>query len=70
MNSHELALKLLALPDKPFIVTKPCLSKATVATGDKDNGYTADYTINEPWEDLQGSVRVQISQETDNVQAG
>ncbi len=64
MNSHELAKKLLLLPNKPVIATRPAPSGFTAtANMDKDRGYVVDYnSLSDPWEDATGSIRIQVSQ--------
>jgi hypothetical protein len=53
-TSHELAAKLLALPDKPMVFVVP-------AGGPYVHDYHAAST---PWEDLMNCIRLQISDHT------
>lgn len=64
MQSHELAKKLLELPDKPVTIIKP-------DNMELGKGYVIDYDgISNPWEDLTGSIRIQISQNNKTESAG
>ena len=58
MTSHELAKKLLSLPDKEITIV-----------GKVDGPYTEDLEIkSQPWEDLLGNIRIQVGEPTQTVE--
>jgi hypothetical protein len=52
MTSHELAKKLLALPNKEIIIV---LSAGKDAAS---KGFTRDMSVSEPWESGVGDIRI------------